>query len=58
MAHGSTEQEGPGWWQAADGRWYPPTEEVERRVEILKDIALVTGVLFFVTLVTYLVLSR
>jgi hypothetical protein len=58
VAHGSTEQEGPGWWLASDGRWYPPTEEVERKVEALKDIALVTGVLFFVTLVTYLFLSR
>lgn len=58
MAHGSDEQEGPGWWLAADGRWYPATEAVERRVEIVKEIALVTGVLFVVTLVTYLVLSR
>ena len=30
----------------------------QRLVETLQDVALVTGVLFVVTLVTYLVLSR
>lgn len=24
MAHGSDTQQGPDWWRASDGRWYPP----------------------------------
>lgn len=58
MGWGADHQREPDWWRAADGRWYPPDHQVQRRLETAKEIALVTGVLFFVTLVTYLVLSR
>ena len=58
MGWGEDEQIGPDWWQASDGRWYPPADRVQQRLETVKEIALVTGVLFVVTLVTYLVLSR
>jgi hypothetical protein len=55
---GADHQREPDWWQASDGRWYPPGHRSDRRLETAKDIALVTGVLFVVTLLTYLVLSR
>lgn len=58
MGWGAEHPRGPDWWQAADGRWYPPEDQVHRRLEAAKDVALVTGVLFVVTLLTYLVLSR
>ena len=55
---GTTAQRAPDGWRASDGRWYPPDHQAQRRVETAKEIALVTGVLFVVTLLTYLVLSR
>ena len=56
MGWGADHRRGPDWWQAADGRWYPPVGPAQRRAEIAKEIALVTGVLFLVTLLTMLVL--
>jgi hypothetical protein len=55
---GADDQRRPDWWQAADGRWYPPADQARRRVQTAKEIALVTGVLFVVTLLTMLVLGR
>lgn len=34
----SDHQEGPAWWQAADGRWYPP-EQHPRFAELREEVA-------------------
>ena len=59
MGWGADHQRAADWWQASDGRWYPPVDHVrQRRVQTAKEMALVAGVLFVVTLVTLLVLGR
>ena len=52
----SQQPQGPGWWRASDGRWYPPQPSQpgppylhlkprDLRLERLGDVALVTFML-------------
>jgi len=47
----SDTQQGPGWWQASDGKWYPPASPVgpaafqaQPKTEGLATTALVMGI--------------
>jgi hypothetical protein len=36
--------QGPGWWQANDGKWYPPVAPSRKKKNALKGIAIAVGV--------------
>jgi hypothetical protein len=40
--------QGPGWWQAADGTWYPPTPAIQVRTDGSAVTALVLAILSWV----------
>ena len=44
----STQPQGPGWWQASDGRWYPPQPPQSRAVSAVhaaaeQDVSSIVG---------------
>jgi len=54
----SDQSQGPGWWQASDGKWYPPEQAPTTRsglgtapiiAIVVGAVALIAGVVFFAT---------